>query len=214
MIKVDFYGHAFCRVTTTGGLRVATDPYNPEAVDYPFPSVEADVVTVSHDHSDHNYADGILGNPVVLKEAEEKKIQGVSFKGIPTYHDKKQGKELGPNIVWVIKDDKISVVHLGDLGHMLTLKQVEEIGKVDILLATVGGTWTIGPKEASRIMDLLNAKIVIPVHYWTPMIVFPLAPLYEFLKDKENVGSSDYNFVEIDENQLPEQTQIIPVPYK
>lgn len=213
MIKIEYFGHAFSSITTSGGLRVATDPYNPTAVDYPVPSVEADVVIVSHDHSDHNYIEAISGNPIVMREVGKKDIRGVSFKGIPTYHDDRDGKVMGPNIIWVINDGKLSVVHTGDLGHMLTFKQIEEIGEVDVLLLIIGGIWNIGPEEATRVMDMLRAKVVIPMHYFTPFVPFGVAPLYEFLKGKgvENIGDVDKNFVEIDEKKLPERTLIMPV---
>jgi len=219
MIKVEYYGHCFCLITTSSELRVATDPYSTGSVDYPLVSnVKADVVTISHDHGDHNNAKAISGNPVVLREVQEKEIQGVSFKGISTYHDIRRGKIMGPNIIWVINDGRLSVVHTGDLGHLLTFKQIEEIGKVDVLLLNVGGTYMISPEQATRLMDMLRARIVIPIHYFTPFTPFGVAPLYEFLKDKgreevKTIGGGHVNFLEIDEKDLPDQTLIMPILY-
>lgn len=216
MVKIEYYGHAYFLITISGRFRVAMDPYNPSAVDYPVPNVKADVVTVSHDHADHNYVEAVSGNPIVMREVGEKDIQGVSFKGIGTYHDNSDGRLMGPNIIWVINDGKLSVVHTGDLGHILTFKQIEEIGKVDVLLLTIGGIWNIGPQEATRVMDMLRAKVVIPMHFYTPFSPSGVASLHEFLKGKgtENIAKGVRgNSVEIDEKKLPERTLITNLPY-
>jgi L-ascorbate metabolism protein UlaG (beta-lactamase superfamily) len=65
---------------------------------------------------------------------------------------------------------------------VLTPSQVEEIGKVDVLLVPVGGTYTIGPREAKEVSELLEAKLIIPMHYKTKYLKFNLLPVDEFLK--------------------------------
>jgi len=178
--------------------------------------VEAAVVTVSHDHFDHSYTEAVKGNPVILKEIKEKKIQNTIFKRVFSYHDPKEGKLRGNNIIWVVKDKLNIIVHTGDLGTNLSEKQLDEIGKIDILLLTVGGNFTIGPEEASRLMWQSRAKIIIPVHYLTTAIQLPLRPVHEFIKgkDKDYVDGIIKNTVLIDENNLPDEPWIIIPGYK
>jgi len=214
MFEVTWFGQSFCYIRTPDGLRIAMDPFC-QGLGYDLPNVEADVVTVSHDHSDHNNVEAIKGNPIIIKELKENKIKNTIFKGVFSYHDKNEGKLRGNNIIWVIMD-KLNIVHTGDLGANLNEEQLDEIGKVDILLLTVGGIFTIGPEEASRLMWQTRAKITIPVHYLAPGEQVPLAPVYEFIrgKDKSNVDVVNANTVLIDENNLPDEPWIIIPNYK
>jgi L-ascorbate metabolism protein UlaG (beta-lactamase superfamily) len=61
------------------------------------------------------------------------------MKGISTYHDSSKGSERGDNTIFTIDIDKVQLCHLGDLGHLLSDKELAEIGPVDILLIPVGG---------------------------------------------------------------------------
>ena len=115
-----------------------------------------------------------------------------------------RGKERGPNTIYVIEAEGIRVAHLGDLGHTIGAIEKKELGDIDVLLTPVGGVFTIEPEEAWEVVKLLDPRIVIPMHFKTPSVTFPLAPVEEFTKGKERVLMKDSQ-VEI---SLPPQNEV------
>ena len=210
-MTIKFLGHASFLITSEEGVRIITDPYEPGGYDgalrYGPITDEADIVTVSHDHADHNYVAGVPGNPVVVTESTG--VSGISFQVIGSYHDNAQGTERGPNRIFCFTVDGIRVCHLGDLGHLLSTEQASSIGDVDVLLIPVGGHFAIDAQGATRTIDQLRPAVAIPMHYKTPKVDFPIAPLDEFLADKQNVQRTDSSQMTIRADELPEIPQVI-----
>jgi L-ascorbate metabolism protein UlaG (beta-lactamase superfamily) len=206
-MKIKWLGHAAFLITTDSGIRIITDPYKP-ADDLKYGEIKesADIVTVSHEHFDHNNAAAVQGNPQVVRKTTEAK--GIKFKGIPTYHDDAGGSKRGSNTIFCFEVDGLNICHMGDLGHALNDKQVAEVGKVDILLIPVGGFYTIDAKAASQICDQLKPRVIIPMHYKTNKIDFPITGVDEFLKGKDNVSRLDNSEVEFKAGEFPAGTQI------
>jgi|UniRef100_A0A7C3YTK6 L-ascorbate metabolism protein UlaG (beta-lactamase superfamily) len=205
-MKIKFFGHAAFLIEGEG-KRIITDPYKPNAYNslkYKPISSPADIVTISHDHEDHNYYQGIKGNPVVIKEEGEKRIDGIKIKGISTFHDRKRGKERGKNIIFVFEIEGIRVAHLGDLGTEIEESVRKEMGSIDILLLPVGGYFTIDAEEAKRVSSLLRPKVIIPMHYKTSLCDFPIAPVDDFLLGEKNCRIFSGSQVEIKREDLKE----------
>lgn len=216
-MKIKWLGHATFVITTQNGKVILVDPYESgcygDALRYPRITAEADVVTVSHQHTDHNNSKMLSGKPQVINKDGEHEVSGMKIKGIPTYHDTSQGKERGENTVFVYDVDDLKLVHLGDLGHMLTKEQLDKIGKVDILMIPVGGCFTIDAQQASEIARTLDARIVIPMHYKTDLVDFPIASVDDFISGKDNVKSWNTSEVSVTRDQLPPQPEIWVFPY-
>ena len=176
-MKIKWLGHASFLVTSEEGKKIITDPYNvlPE-ISYTPINESADVVTISHDHGDHNNDKAVKGNPHVIRGKGIRRVKGIEFKGIPSYHDAAQGSQRGENTIFRFTVDGINVCHLGDLGHLLNDKQIAEIGPVDILLIPVGGYFTIDAKQATTISQSLKARVIIPMHYKTSKCDSPYCP--------------------------------------
>src|SRR5215831_9747380 len=115
---------------------VVTDPYPPSLG--PRLRLEASLVTVSHDHENHNHTQAVR-DAYVINGPGEYEVAGVTVQGLPTYHDNDGGTQHGRNTVFVIELDEVRVCHLGDLGHALSDASLEAIGNVDVLLVPVGG---------------------------------------------------------------------------
>ena len=164
-----------------------TDPFDPKTVGLKYSGVEGEIVTVSHNHQDHNATDRVTGIKKIVDGPGEYEISGVTIMGYKTFHDNKQGAEKGENTVYVIEAEGLRVVHLGDIGHSLSDDLVDEIGDVDVLMIPVGGFFTIGPKEATEIISKIEPYFVIPMHYKTegmePGFAGKLLPLSDFLKE-------------------------------
>ncbi|MEO0185674.1 MAG: MBL fold metallo-hydrolase [candidate division WOR-3 bacterium] len=187
-MKIKFLGHAAFLITSDKGLRIITDPYKPGCygggIKYNPITEEADIVTISHDHDDHNETK-IRGNPVFVREPGKKEIKGITVSGYEVFHDKSSGKERGKDVIFNIEIDGMNIVHLGDIGHTLTKSDADRIGKVDILLIPVGGYFTIDSKEAQEIASLMNPRVVIPMHFKTSKCDFPISAVDDFTEGKE-----------------------------
>jgi len=131
------------------------------------------------------------------------------MKGVSTYHDPSKGTERGANTVFTIKLNQIQLCHLGDLGHLLSDKELAEIGPVDILLIPVGGFFTIDPKEATRVAEQIKPRILIPMHFKTEKCGFSIAPVEDFLKGKTNIKRPKTSEATFDKATLPQQMEIV-----
>ncbi len=195
-------------ITSEAGTKIITDPYvTTERLTYGEIKESADIVTVSHEHGDHNNVAAVRGSPEVVRGTA--KVKGIEFKGIPGYHDDGKGQQRGSNTILCFKVDGIRVCHLGDLGHQLNDKQVAELGSVDILLIPVGGFFTIDAKVAGQVCDKLKPKVIIPMHFKNDRCAFPIAGVDEFLKGKRNVSRLDASEVEFKQGKLPATTKIV-----
>ena len=194
-MDIKWYGHASFFLTTAQGVKIITDPYEPGAYDggiaYGPITDEADIVSVSHDHADHNYVKGLAGNPTVITGEGKHEVKGIVFEGVSTYHDDSQGTERGGNTIFTIIADGMRVCHLGDLGHLLNDKELQQIGQVDCLLIPVGGFFTIGPQEARQVVDQLQPQVTIPMHFKTDKCGFPIASVDQFVEGAQQVQRLD-----------------------
>lgn len=218
-MKVKWLGHASMLMTSGDGLRVVTDPYTPGAfgLDYAPIDVEADIVTLSHDHADHNNVSAVKGNPNVVKGSGVYNVKSVAFQGIDCYHDDSSGSQRGGNTIFCFSLDGIRVCHLGDLGHPLRPEDQAQIGPVDllaspadVLLIPVGGNFTIDASVAAETCRRLNPKVVIPMHYRNKRCPdFPVTGVEEFLTLMDKVRRADGNEVEFHKDSLPDTTEVV-----
>jgi len=207
-MNIKWLGHASFLITSDTGIKIITDPYETGGgLSYGGIKESADIVTVSHDHFDHNNVAAVPGNPQVVRGTA--KARGMEFKGIPTYHDEAQGGQRGKNTILCFEVDGIKVCHLGDLGHQLSEGQVAEVESVDVLLIPVGGYYTIDAGVATAVCNQLQPRVVIPMHYKTGKCDFPIAGVEQFLQGKKGARRLDASEVEFKSGELPPTTQII-----
>lgn len=188
---------------------LVTDPFSSD-IGLRLPKTDADIVTVSHSHPDHNNVGEVGGNPFVITGAGEYEIKGTSVVGVQSFHDDNGGAERGSNTLYNITLDSINIAHLGDLGQKeLTQSQVEAIGNVDILLIPVGSVYTIDASLAAKITAQLEPKIVIPMHYYLEGLKYQLDPVDKFLKEMgQEVLVREPKLV-ITADKLPEETKVV-----
>jgi L-ascorbate metabolism protein UlaG (beta-lactamase superfamily) len=210
-MKIKWLGHATFLITSDAGTKIITDPYTTGGnFNYEEIKEAADIVTVSHDHFDHNNVASVSGNPEVVKGAGLKQVKGIDFKGIPTHHDESGGSQRGSNVIFCFEVDGVKVCHLGDLGHELDDKQVGEIGEVDILLSPVGGFYTIDAGVATEVCDTLKPEVIIPMHFRNERCSnFPVSGVDDFLSGKSNVERLDTSEVEYKHGELPSTTRVV-----
>jgi L-ascorbate metabolism protein UlaG (beta-lactamase superfamily) len=185
-MDITYLGHSSFKIKTKTAS-VITDPFDSQMVVLKYSGVEGEIVTVSHNHSDHNAIDKVTGVKKVVEGPGEYEIAGVSIIGYKSFHDGKKGEEKGKNTIYVIEAEGLRIAHLGDLGHSISDELVDEMGAIDILMIPVGGTYTIGPKEAVEITSKIDPYFIIPMHYKVPEInevnFAGLEPKETFLKE-------------------------------
>ncbi len=186
MAKITWAGQSCFQISVSNGkdneANIAIDPFD-EKIGLKMPSFSADILFVTHSHYDHNNTGAVKGSPFLIENLGEYEIKGVFVQGISSFHDDKEGKERGLNIIYTIEAEDIRFCHLGDFGQkQLTDEQLEKIGKVDILMIPVGGTFTIDSSEATKVIGQIEPKIVIPMHYELPKLKLKLDGVDKFLK--------------------------------
>ena len=210
---IKFLGHAAFLITTASGAKIVTDPYEPGgfggAIGYGPLEESADFVVISHDHADHNYVAFVPGNPTVIQGSEDQTHPGLAFRAILAHHDSSRGSQRGENVIRVIEADRLRICHLGDLGHPLSDRQVAALGPIDVLMIPVGGTFTVDAKAATALVDQLQPRIAIPMHYKTDKLGFDLAPVDDFLAGKPNVRRAGSSELRVSPESLPEETEIM-----
>jgi L-ascorbate metabolism protein UlaG (beta-lactamase superfamily) len=212
-MRIKWLGHSCFLITAENGLKILTDPYESGgfggALRYGPVREKVDIVTSSHEHADHGHLKDLPGEPIIIRTAGSFVAEGITFEGTGAFHDTSQGAERGRDVIFKFTVDDVTVCHLGDLGHVLTGDQAAEVGAVDVLLSPVGGFFTIGPEEAWKVADQLAAKIVIPMHFKTAKVDFPIGPVDDFIKDKPNVKRAGKSEIEINKAGLPAEREIV-----
>jgi len=209
-MRIEWMGHACFVITASDGTVIVTDPYEPGAfgggIAYKPINIRADIVTISHDHADHNHTATLSGDFAVVRDAGT--FKGIKFDAVEVAHDPEGGRLRGKNTIFCFEVDGVRVCHLGDLGHVLTDDQAKALGSVDVLLVPVGGFFTIDAREADSVIDKVKPKVAIPMHVKNAGCRFDIAPVESFLEGKsyEREGRT---FVEFTKDALPERTQLV-----
>lgn len=198
---------------------VVTDPYEKKSVGFAMSQVSADIVTVSHEHDDHNAVNLVSGTsrrqePYVIRAPGEYEASGIGVFGWGTYHDNVQGQNLGKNTIYSIVVDGIRLVHLGDLGHILSEAVIEGIGTVDVLCVPVSGVTSLNVKEAMTVIEQLSPSIVIPMHYVTdehnpPEKFAGKSRVDEFLKEMGVSELEPVDKLKVTPESLPETATVV-----
>ncbi len=187
---------------------VVMDPHDGRSIGVKPPSLRADVVTISHDHFDHNAVRVIKGEYVVVKDITPKTIKGVAIRGITGFHDDVNGEKRGRMCIFHLTLGGVRFCHLGDLGHMLSEAQIKELGEVDVLFLPVGGVFTIDGAQAQLLVKRINPKVAIPMHFRVGGLSMSIQNADGFLKGlpEEKVVRVG-NEVEFEAEDLPEETE-------
>lgn len=221
-VTIRWFGHSCFLIESSQGTKILTDPLG-EETGYPLPEVMPDIITISHEHFDHNYVRPYKGKPRIIRgltpdgrdwEKIEETIKDVTISNVFTYHDNKGGKKDGLNSIFILQLEGLKIVHLGDLGHFLTEEQIKAMGGIDVLLIPIGGITTINPYEANEVLEQLKPKIAVPMHYKTPTCTFTLYSTKYFVQDKTNIRKAGGNTLTVSKDNLPNAPEIVILDYK
>lgn len=178
---IQHIGHAEFLLTTESGFRIVTDPYD-ASTGYPVQKVEADGVLVSHHHHDHDAVENVAGHPQIIDYAGLHTFApGLQVTGILADHDSEGGVQRGKTLLFLLETEDLRIAHLGDLGCLLDADQLDALGRVDVLMIPVGGFFTIDPTVAMEVIEQIDPRIIIPMHYKTEYNAdWPIGPVEAF----------------------------------
>jgi L-ascorbate metabolism protein UlaG (beta-lactamase superfamily) len=211
-MDIVWYGHSCFRLGERGVV-VVTDPPSDD-LGYERPRIRADVVTISHEHPGHNNRVGFRGGPRFFDGPGEYEVKDIFITGIATYHDGRYGSARGRNTIFLFEFDDATICHLGDLGHVPTQSQVEALSDVDVLLIPVGGLHTIDASKAAEVISLVEPRLVVPMHYKTPVEKAQLDTVEKFLKEMGLAAMPSQPELKVTKSSLPEETEVVLLDYQ
>ncbi|MDD2823366.1 MAG: MBL fold metallo-hydrolase [Candidatus Daviesbacteria bacterium] len=208
-MDIHWLGHSCFKIKGKSAT-VIIDPFDPEFTGLKLSKdLAADVALSTHEHKDHNYTEAVTGDPLLVSGPGEYEKAGVTIVGIRTFHDNVKGSERGINTIYHIFMDGINIIHLGDLGHVLTEEQLSLIDQSDIVMIPVGGGPTIEGEDAVKVIAQLEPKIVIPMHYKEPGLKFDLGDVEPFLKEMAAENIEPQSKLSITKDKLPDTTTVV-----
>jgi L-ascorbate metabolism protein UlaG (beta-lactamase superfamily) len=180
-MKLIWHGHS-CFELDFEGVAVIADPFDAH-VGYPVPSARADIVTNSHGHGDHNYNDELTGEFELLNREGEYSFPAVTIKAIPSFHDDANGAQRGANLIFTYEAEGLKFAHLGDLGHFPDADQLRALAGTDVLLIPIGGYYTIDTPTALKIIEAIQPKLSVAMHFNTAVMKFPISDETQFVAE-------------------------------
>jgi L-ascorbate metabolism protein UlaG (beta-lactamase superfamily) len=205
-LDVTWLGHGCFRLRGRSAA-VVTDPF-PPSIGLKLPKLDADLVTISHEHENHSYVQA-MRDAYEIRGPGEYEVAGVSVIGVPTFHDAQKGANHGRNTVYLIEIDDVRVCHLGDLGHALDDAEAEAISSPDVLLVPVGGHTAINAAQAAEIVRQLEPRYVVPMHYAIPGLKLELDPLDRFLKEMAVTASEPQPKLSVSASSGEYETKVV-----
>lgn len=204
-MKITWIGHS-CFKLESDGYTIITDPYADGSVPGLKPVREsADLVLCSHEHGDHNARN--------LIKVRKGKTCPFTVETIETWHDEVKGAKRGPNKIHIIRDGKVSIAHLGDLGCEPDKSQIEKMKNLDVCLIPVGGFYTIDGKQAAQLIRMIQPKLVIPMHYRDKKAGFGydvISTVQEFTDHMDSVFVTEESSISTD--QMPKYQVVVLAP--
>ncbi|MGI9252782.1 MAG: MBL fold metallo-hydrolase [Thermomicrobiales bacterium] len=179
MAEFRWFGHNCFRIRAKEAT-IIIDPVGPPT-GFSMGKQTADIVITTHDHLGHRHFDAVKPPYKVIDGPGEYEVNDVFVTGVRTWHDDVKGEKLGYNTIYLVGVESMRICHLGDLGHVLTADQAEELEDVDILLVPAGGG-PIEPKKAAEVVAQIGPKIVIPMQFRAGAGDANRADLTEFVK--------------------------------
>lgn len=207
-VSLTWFGHSSFLLKAGDGTRIVIDPYDPSVGILPG-GLTADIVTVSHQHFDHNYLKGVKGKYSLVDTAGHHKIGNIMINGLMSWHDDQMGAKRGANIMNIFEVDGLRICHLGDLGDVPSKDELLRMGNIDYLLIPVGGTYTLDPAGADKLIKLIKPKVAVPMHYGMKPGIERLLPLSAFLDGKDDITYAQPGEVELQKPIQGEKTSYL-----
>ena len=207
-MEIVWYGLSCFRIIERGLASVVTDPYSPD-LGLPPLKLKADIVTVSQEDPAHNYIKAVKGYRRILTGPGEYEIGGVFITAVSMAKSNKKSSENHASTLYVLDFDGITVAHLGNLAHVPSQAQIENLGAVDIALVPVGGGGSLTSSQASEVISLIEPSIVIPMQYKSKSETLKIGSITRFLKEMGIVSQDSIPSLKVSRSSLSDETQVV-----
>ena len=205
-MEITWLGHSCFRLRNEE-LAIVTDPF-PDSIGLRLGEPRALAVTVSHQHANHSYWEGVAGDPMILKGPGEYELSGIYVTGMMTLPG--EGDSPGKrNTAYLIEMDNLRLCHPGDVSNALAARQVEALTPVDILFLPVGGVCTVEVSQAIEMLRSLEPRVVIPMHYGLPGLPVGLKGLDSFLREMGLQDVQPQARLNISSTSLPQELRVV-----
>ncbi len=205
-MDITWYGHSCFRLVERGSVTIVTDPYS-EGMGLPPLKLKGDIVTISHQAPGHNNVDAVKGSSYTLNGPGEYEIRDVFISGIAVHHiEEDMARE---NVAYLVANNGLTVLHLGDLAHVPDQSMIESLGEVNVVLVPVGGGNGLRAGSAAEVIALIEPNYIIPMHYDLPGLKVELDPVDKFLQAMGASNPSEEDLLRVTSSGLPEQPQVV-----
>jgi L-ascorbate metabolism protein UlaG (beta-lactamase superfamily) len=213
-VRLTFIGHATFLIESPQLVRIATD-YN----DYVKPMVTPDIATMNHAHDTHysDHPDPAIKH--VLRGWGESpdqpaiwdlKYRDVRVRNVPTnIRNWSGGTERYGNSIFIFEIANLCIAHLGHLHHTLTQQQLNEIGRVDVVMAPVDGNYTLDLDRMMEVLTALKAPLIIPMHFFGG---YTLDRFLDRARLQWDVERAEVPSVVVSKTTLPKSPKVLVLP--
>ncbi len=193
-------GHASMKIKTSDGKVIYIDPYAGTAADY---ADSADLVLVTHGHSDHNQVNLVklktggttitYVNAVISGQHKSFTVGNISVEGFFAYNGYHQATN---SVGYILTFNGITLYHAGDTGEMNEMANLAA-KKITYALLPMDGIYTMTPEDANYAATLIKADYYVPMHTMPPPDTYSDAIVARFtvpnkiiLKNRQTVALS------------------------
>jgi len=212
-ITITFLGHSSFLIESPGGVRAVTD-YN----GYNTPIEPPDIATMNHAHSSHYAERPDPRIPNVLRgwridgkpQMYDLIVNDMHVSNLPTnIRGWDGGTEMYGNSIFLFESAGVCIAHLSHLHHLLTPDDLAVLGHVDVVMASVDGTYTLSQQDVAAVLDQLHPRLVLPMHYFVGDVV---RRFVDVISDRYEVRFSDTSTLRISRPTLPERSLVVISP--
>jgi L-ascorbate metabolism protein UlaG (beta-lactamase superfamily) len=213
-VRLTFLGHSTFVIESPQLVRIVTD-YN----DYLRAPIVPDIVTMNHAHDTHytdtpdpaiKYVLRGWGPSPAEPARHDLQYRDVRVRNVPTnIRDWGGGTERHGNSIFIFEVANLCIAHLGHLHQTLTQQQLDEIGRLDVVLAPVDGHFTLDLEGMMEVLTALNASAIIPMHFFDP---YTLDRFVRRAQEKWPVEMANVPRVVISKATLPKSPKVLVLP--
>jgi L-ascorbate metabolism protein UlaG (beta-lactamase superfamily) len=212
-VRINYIGHSTFLIESPQLVRIATD-YN----DYVKPAILPDIVTMNHAHTSHYTDNPDPGIKHVLRGwADDEKparidlqYKDVRVRNVPTnIRQWGGGTERHGNSIFIFEVANLCIAHLGHLHHTLTQAQLNEIGRVDVVMVPVDGNLTLDLEGMIEVLHALKAPLMIPMHYFS---AYTLDRFLARVRQDWDVEIAEVPSVVVSKVSLPAKPKVLVLP--
>ena len=213
LVRISFLGHASFEIVSPAGVRAVTD-YN----GFNIPREPPDIATMNHAHGTHYTLNPDPRIAHVLHGwTEDGRIPVVDLTvadmhvtNLPTnIRTSDGGSERYGNSIFVFETGGLCIAHLSHLHHLLEPADLNTLGRIDIVMVAIDGEWTMSQEDAAAVVDQLQPRLVIPMHYFTRSV---LGRFLTLERGKFAIDVRDSPLLDISRETLPAAPTVIALP--